>query len=168
MVASTCALQGVNIGIDVVAVRSLDDDDLAIFVGHFTSGEWANIRLLDDAEPEQRLRLAALYWAIKEAVLKALGLGLTSPGRQPISIECCHMPTATLTPVQAGEILSAPMRVLQTGPGDEAGSRWLYAGFWCGESEAVVVVVVEAAPFQSSRGDTAEVQFHRQQDVIGF
>lgn len=63
------ASTGIKLGIDLEEVKPLDFSD---FHGQFTAHEWENIHT--DANPLQRFYY---YWTIKEAVVKADGIGIS-------------------------------------------------------------------------------------------
>lgn len=66
---------GAGVGVDCEAVRALEDlTDVAAL--HFTSAEQAT---LSNRAPSERLSLFYRLWTRKEALVKALGLGLSYP-----------------------------------------------------------------------------------------
>ena len=85
-----CALADVTIGVDVETVRQRSVEGIA--ERHFTPAE---ARWLE-ADPAKRF---SMLWVLKEAYLKAVGLGLAGG---LASLECCIEPPALAARVAAG------------------------------------------------------------------
>lgn len=99
------------IGVDV-ETRTPRTSTAALAAEHFTPLETEWIR----SDPDLRFRM---LWVLKEAYLKALGVGLAGGLR---SLECRIEPPLIEARVTAG--VSAPQLALYAGPGSHVGIAW--------------------------------------------
>jgi len=76
MVAVAIA-QGAEVGVDVEAIERHDFDEDAIAASHFCAAERARLARIADAASRKHAFLA--LWTAKEALIKALGDGLSMP-----------------------------------------------------------------------------------------
>ncbi len=114
-------LRGAELGVDLEAHRALSDRD-ALVRRYFSSAEIAAFFALPEAERELGFFNC---WTRKEAVVKALGLGLS------YSLQAFDV---TLAPGDLPRLLR-----LQQLPGEDSG--WCLAGFLPDEGYAAAVVV---------------------------
>jgi 4'-phosphopantetheinyl transferase len=76
--AACVIADGMAVGIDIEQIKPLDDlPSIAALV--FSDRERA---LLAAADPDQRLKLFYRLWVMKEAIIKALGLGFSYPATE--------------------------------------------------------------------------------------
>ena len=136
-----------QVGIDLERVELRQAD---LFESYFTPRENAYVRR---SPPEALQSVTTLIWSAKEAVLKALGIGLSLDTRQ-IEIEIINegMPEAVQTPADT----DSAWRRFEVGV-TASGQPWQWEGWWQTYRDYILTLAVASQGNVSDQGLGGEI-----------